>query len=133
MINFSTTMAFSKESFTSKQISGHGRGRELGFPTLNLRMVEGIPAEGVYAVHVRFSDQIVTGVMHVGPRPTFDEDDVSIEVHLLDFEGNCPDPNDPITIEILGYLREVMTFDSSEALKKQIAQDIMQATSYFPS
>ncbi len=119
--------------FTSTQISGHGRGRELGFPTLNLKVVEGIPDTGVYAVHARFCDQVVNGVMHVGPRPTFHEDDVSIEVHLLDFEGTFPGTDDSIEIEVLGYLRGVMTFDSSEALKKQIAQDIMQATSYFIS
>lgn len=117
--------------FIAPLISGRGRGRHLGFPTLNLKVSKESPDQGVYAVRARFLNQIENGVMHVGPRPTFHEDDVSIEVHLLDFDGTLPMSEDLIEVEILSQLREVMTFDSPEALKKRIAQDIMQARSFF--
>ena len=118
-------------TFTASLISGRGRGRHLGFPTLNLKVSKESPDQGVYAVRARFLNQIENAVIHVGPRPTFHEDDVSIEVHLLDFDGELPAQGESIEVEILGRLREVMTFDSPEALKKRIAQDIMQARSFF--
>lgn len=118
-------------TFTAFFVPGHGRGRTLGFPTLNLSVGDDCPDQGVYAVRVGFSEQLAKGVMHVGPRPTFGETDISIEVHLLEFEGHFPDLGVLITVEVLGRLREVMSFDSPEALKNRIAQDIMEAQSFF--
>src|SRR3989338_6637417 len=116
-------------TFTAPLISGHGRGRELGFPTLNLEVGEGSPENGVYAVRAFFSGHWANGVMHVGPRPTFKEDDRSIEVHLIDFDQALPSQGELIAVEVLGRLRDILSFPSPEALKKRIAQDIMQATS----
>ena len=110
--------------------SGHGRGHHIGVPTLNLQVERELPKNGVYAVRASFANQTFNAVMHVGPRPTFREEDISIEVHLLDFEGEV-EKGESVEIEILGRLRDVMSFDSTESLKKQIEQDMMQATSLF--
>lgn len=124
-------------TFSAHIISGHGRGKGLGFPTLNLKVDASSgsgehPAEGVYAVRVRLDplapfsqDEWLSGVMHVGPRPTFHEQDVSMEVHLLDLKGDIVAQN--VEVAVVGRLREVRSFDSPEALKKQIEQDIMAA------
>lgn len=113
-----------------KIVSGHGRGKKLTFPTLNLEVeVSQRPAHGVYAVRVRLSNGPQKAVMHVGPRPTFHEDDVSIEVHLLDFSD--PISQETLQVEVLGRLRDVQQFESTEALKKQIQQDVLDAEIYF--
>lgn len=118
------------QSFSASLISGHGRGRRLTVPTLNLQVVDGeAPREGVYAIRVTLGNDDCKGVMHVGPRPTFSEQDVSIEVHLLDFSGAMA--QDVLKVEILGRLRDVLFFDSVEALKKQIAQDILDAERFW--
>jgi riboflavin kinase/FMN adenylyltransferase len=103
----------------------------MNVPTLNLHVEGDNPEQGVYAVRAYFVEQETNAVMHVGPRPTFGEEDVSIEVHLLNFEGEMPESEDPIDVEMLGFIRDVKEFESTEALKNQIQQDIMQATSFF--
>src|SRR3989338_8164202 len=118
-------------TFTAPLISGHGRGRQLGFPTLNLEVGEGSPEDGVYAVRAVFFGRRANGVMHVGPRPTFKENDRSIEVHLIDFDQALPNRGECVAVEVLGRLRDIMSFPSTEALKKRIAQDIMEAASFF--
>jgi len=114
------------QSFTAKIIKGEGRGRELGFPTLNLQIESGeAPDPGVYVVLLEAQE----AVMHVGPRPTFPKSEFSIEVHVL----NTTDPqvSEPVTVQVRNRLRDTTRFDSPETLKKQIEQDIMAARKYF--
>ncbi len=127
--------------FSGIIVPGHGRGKALGAPTLNLEVRENCPAHGIYAAWVRWesADENSDGrfhpaALHVGPRPTFHEDDISVEVHLLDFGegdlehgGSGPRLAGLVEVEIVGWIREVESFDSPEALKKQIEQDIVAA------
>lgn len=120
-------------------ISGKGRGKALGASTLNLNVKRNLPTHGIYAAWVRFGDHTVQGghrvkgALHIGPRPTFHEDDVSVEVHLLDLaalglsENDLPKLGDTVQVEVVGWIREVQAFDSPEALKQAIQEDVAKA------
>ncbi len=115
-------------NFFSKIVTGYGRGRQLGYPTLNLQIESGeAPSPGVYVALLEAQE----AVMHVGPRPTFEKALPSIEVHLLDTDD--PQVSDPVGVQVLERLRDTERFDSSETLKKQIEQDIIAARKYFAS
>lgn len=112
---------------TGKKVRGDGRGKPLGFPTLNLEMVEKErPETGIYAVHLSFDGRDFKGAMHVGPRPTFEGASATVEIHVLDFSEDVADGTE-VSFEIVKKLREVEKFDSVEALVKQIQLDVEQA------
>lgn len=70
-------------------VRGDGRGRSLGFPTANLSPESEeklLPLEGVYAVRGTLRTRTIDGVLHLGPRPTFQGSPPSIELHLFDFD-----------------------------------------------
>lgn len=104
---------------------GEKRGRTIGFPTANLKMDEHfvLPRKGVYAVRVGHEDQVLHGVMNVGVKPTFHEDETvpSIEIHLLDFNGDLY--GKPLTVELISFIREERKFGSIEQLVAQITND----------
>lgn len=107
-------------------IQGDQRGRTIGFPTANVAM-EGYlnPSLGVYAIMV----EIMTGpyagtypgVANVGKRPTFDKQDVLLEAHLFDFEGDIY--GQTLRVSFVNYIRSERKFDGLDALKAQIAAD----------
>lgn len=114
-------------NFQAKIIQGRGRGQKLGYPTLNLVIQSGAkPEPGVYCVRLA----ALNAIMHVGPRPTFN-DTSTIEIHVLDTAP--PRVTELVQVEVLGRLRDTARFNSPEALKKQIEQDIMAARKYFAS
>jgi FAD synthase len=73
-------------------VGGYQVGRKIGFPTANLRVDfpnKLIPSIGVYAVRVHVAGQQWKGMLSIGYRPTLNNgNDLSIEVHILDFEGD---------------------------------------------
>jgi len=112
--------------FTAHPIPGKGRGRHLGFPTLNLQ----IPTElrltpGIYACWVRMGQAVYPGALHFGPIPTFGEEDPSLEVHLLDVD--LRDPPAEVTVEVVRFLRPVQAFDSPQSLARQMEEDVARA------
>lgn len=105
---------------------GEGRGRKLGFPTANLSLLDDrklIPQIGVYATRVQIGDTkpLHGGMMNIGRRPTFDGMDVTVEVHLLDFEGTLY--GETLRVEFLQRLRDEQKFDSPDALVAQLSRD----------
>jgi riboflavin kinase/FMN adenylyltransferase len=103
---------------------GEGRGRTLGFPTANLRIppAKAVPAIGVYATFVDLPDGTVQpGMLNIGRRPTFDGMDVTVEVHLLDFEGDLY--GEDLTVQFVQRLRDERKFDSADALAVQLSKD----------
>ncbi len=115
-------------------IEGDRRGRTIGFPTANLAPeTEILPAPGVYFGHLRclagdseWAGQSLPVVTNVGFRPTFrDGRDLVAEAHILDFSGDLYGVEIDLTFE--GRLREEERFESSDALRDQIARDIEQA------
>src|SRR5688572_6204659 len=98
-------------SFTGRVVSGEGRGRLLGFPTLNLELGSRrklLPPHGVYAVHVEGRDAAFGGMMNLGPRPTFGDSTVTHEVHLFDAVGDWYGKS--VRVEFLSRLRDVRKF-----------------------
>lgn len=120
-----------------KIVSGRGKGRELGYPTLNMETPKQIlPAEGVYAGRVTLSDQPdlpfgqgepVPAVFSVGQTRTFgDEFPLLIEAHLLCRQDN-PVTSMYMAMDFVKRLRSQHKFPSVEALVKQITLDCTQA------
>lgn len=81
-------------------------------------------ASGVYVVRAQVNATFFYGGMHFGPRPTFDEKDPTIEIHLIDFSGEKVEGE--VTVEVLKRIRGIRTFASQEALKKQIEKDMIR-------
>lgn len=105
-------------------VGGDKRGREIGFPTANLRPPPRklIPSHGVYACFAGLGEVRHPAAVNVGVRPTFGGGDVLIEAYLLDFEGDLYDQE--IRVEFVEYLRPELAFDSVDALIEQMAEDV---------
>jgi riboflavin kinase/FMN adenylyltransferase len=110
-------------------VRGEGRGRGLGFPTANLQIRDRdklVPPPGVYAVRGRLRrGQAHPGALHIGPRPTFQGSPPTVELHLIDFDGDLY--GEEIRVEFIRHLREVHPFSSVEALVDQLRQDVEAA------
>jgi riboflavin kinase/FMN adenylyltransferase len=107
-------------------VTGDGRGRELGFPTANLRLHEErvVPGDGIYAVLARVGDEpeILPAAMSIGMRPTFDGQIRTLEVHLLDWSGDLVGRS--LTVEFVDWLRPELRFENAAALIAAIDRDI---------
>jgi riboflavin kinase/FMN adenylyltransferase len=111
-------------------VRGFGRGRTIGLPTANLAVVnETLPARGVYAGWCReLTDAGAArrpAVVNIGHRPTFGAGALSVEAHLLDFEGDLY--GRALRVEFEERLREERPFDGAEALLRQVRDDIGRA------
>jgi riboflavin kinase/FMN adenylyltransferase len=109
-------------------VRGEGRGRTLGFPTANLRVpVNGklIPPPGVYAVQGVLRGGVHRGAIHIGPRPTFRGSPPTIELHLIDFDGDLY--GEEIRVDFIRFLREVRPFSSASSLVQQMRADVEKA------
>ncbi len=114
-------------------VEGEKRGRTIGFPTANLRMGELVrPARGVYAVRVETPDgHVRNGVANFGRRPTFDQQEELLEVHIFDFDGDLYAQT--LRVALHAFLRPERRFDGIEALKAQIVKDCEDAKSALAS
>ncbi|MBE0577360.1 MAG: bifunctional riboflavin kinase/FAD synthetase [Desulfuromonadales bacterium] len=107
-------------------VHGVGRGRKLGFPTANLvTKKEILPRDGVYAVKVKWRDEYYDGVINIGCRPTFAASAPTLEIHLLDFQGDLY--GERLRIYFVDRLRDELQFPSVEALKEAVAADVARA------
>ena len=106
-------------------VDGYKVGRKIGFPTANLRVDfpnKLIPSTGVYAVRVSVNGQRWKGMLNIGHRPTINNgNDLSIEVHILDFQGDIYQQK--MRIEFIGFLRPETKFSSMDELVLQIQKD----------
>lgn len=104
-------------------VQGDRRGRQLGFPTANLRVAGWVvPPDGVYAVRVRVGADWIDGVANLGRKPTFGENARGLEVHLLDWQGDLYDAR--IEVHFVAQLRAEQRFSGLEALVAQIGRDV---------
>lgn len=115
-------------------VHGDKRGRTMGFPTANVQAMEGcyIPATGVYAVKILVQNKWYDGVCNVGYKPTFnnpDEKQLSIEVHILNFNKNIY--GEEVVVGWYKRIRSERKFNGIEALIEQIELDKQQAIAYF--
>jgi riboflavin kinase / FMN adenylyltransferase len=105
-------------------VHGMELGRKLGFPTANLQVGDPdklLPLAGVYAVYGWVGEQRVPGLLHLGPRPTFRGSPPSVELHLLDWEGDLYGRE--LRVDFCFRLREIRPFASAAALVEQMKKD----------
>lgn len=114
---------------TGQVIHGAGRGKGLGFPTLNIAVADFDLPFGVYPVAVSCEQKKYSGVMNWGARPTFGEDTPTVEVFLLDGSGDFYGKT--VEVEVGPMLREVRRFGSPEELVAQIEVDVQRARVFF--
>jgi riboflavin kinase/FMN adenylyltransferase len=114
-------------SLAGSVVEGYRGGRELGFPTANIRVGQEmlIPADGVYAIRVLWRGTWYDGVANVGTSPTFPDRPLRVEVHLFDVTATLYD--EVLEVAFFARLREERRFPSAEALAEQIRQDAEQA------
>jgi riboflavin kinase/FMN adenylyltransferase len=105
-------------------VTGVGRGRQIGFPTANLAAIDVlIPAVGVYAGLAQIDGQSRPAAIHIGPNPTFDDDQqVKVEVHLIDEGGDFY--GRPLLVDFVDRVRDIARFDSPMDLIAQLRRDI---------
>ncbi|MBU4347084.1 riboflavin kinase [Patescibacteria group bacterium] len=107
--------------FTAKVIAGEGRGKRLGFPTANLDKKNLNIEHGVYSADVEIDNKFYKGLLHFGPKKTFNED-VSLELYIKNFDFDIYHKD--VKIKIIKKIREIRKFNGAEELKKQICRDL---------
>ena len=111
-------------SLTGLVIKGMGRGKNLGFPTANIKINDEyklIPRNGVYIVKSLIDSIIYFGMMNIGENPTFDDKNKSIEIYFFELDYNIYDKK--IKINILNRIRNEKKFKSPEFLMEQLKID----------
>lgn len=102
---------------------GAARGSKIGFPTANLDAIDTlVPAKGVYAGRTYVQGRSHWSAIHIGPNPTFGENHLKVESHLLDFEGSIY--GEAIEVDFIGRLRDIRQFESTQQLTDQLELDI---------
>ena len=112
---------------TGEVIQGKKRGGPvLGVPTANLKLVDELfPKPGVYAVWAQHGEQILPGVANVGYNPTFDQQELSVEVHIFDFEEDIY--GQTLRVHFVKRLRDEKKFSGVEELLSWIRRDMQEA------
>lgn len=121
-------------------VRGDRRGREIGFPTANLRFDPPalLPADGVYAGAAALADgRRMPAAIHVGPRATFDRAERTVEAHIPGWAGPLAEGGVeygwPLRLEFTAWLRDQARFDSVASLIAQIERDVARARLAFDS
>lgn len=111
---------------TGEVIHGEKRGRELGFPTANIRLDPSCRLRhAIYAVRAHVGGRSYDAVASFGRRPQFDNGAPLLETFLFDFEGDLYGQD--MIVEFAGYIRDEAKFDGLEALIRQMKQDSERA------
>lgn len=99
-------------------------GRTLGFPTANIkpRPCMLIPQRGVYATSVSIKGTLYKAITNVGNCPTVNDNNVKLETHILDFDGDIYGEN--IEVIFLSKIRDIKTFENIDALKNRLMCDV---------
>ena len=108
---------------------GSALGRDLGFPTANLRLEDArqlLPQAGVYLSRVRLGGDSFFGLTNIGFSPTLKHSgNVVVETHILDFDRQIYGV--PLAVELLQYFREEKMFSGINALREAMLQDLQRA------
>ena len=111
-------------SLTGKVVKGDGLGKQIDYPTANIKIEENykiIPKDGVYYIKTTIDNKLYNGMMNIGHRPTIGSKEKSIEVNLFNFNRDIYDKI--ISINVIKKIRDEKKFSSIEALKAQLAKD----------
>jgi riboflavin kinase/FMN adenylyltransferase len=111
---------------TGEVIHGEKRGRELGYPTANIRLDNNCGLRhGIYAVRVGLGSERIDGVASFGRRPTFDNGAPLLEIFLFDFQGDLY--GQALDVAFIGFIREELKFSSVDVLIRQMDDDSARA------
>ncbi|UCG38873.1 MAG: bifunctional riboflavin kinase/FAD synthetase [bacterium] len=111
-------------------IRGEGRGRGLGFPTVNLHCGDLLlPADGVYACGYLTGENSGPSAVNIGPAPTFHKEFQGLEAHLMDWDGELY--GNTVTIAFIRRLRASIAFPDAAKLAEQIAADVRSTRTIF--
>lgn len=119
-------------AISGRVMRGQALGRELGYPTANIAFHgQPPPLRGVFAVRVRLNDETSwrPAAASVGTRPTVNGVDTLLESYLLDFSGSLYGRTMEVAFD--SRLRDEQHFDSLEALKAQMAEDVARTRAYY--
>ncbi len=106
--------------------AGAGRGKGLGFPTINLPLLPGQDVcHGIYAMRIHIDGRRHDAAGYVGTSPTFGAGAVAVEAYLLDFQGDLY--GEEVEAEFIAFLRPDRVFASAEALAAQMTADVDSA------
>jgi len=112
-------------SFTGVVVRGHGRGRQLGYPTANIKLHNEkklIPKVGVYAVKILVQGIWFDGMMSIGKLPTFyDNHELTTEVNIFNFDEDIYD--ETVTVNIIDFMRDQLKFSSVDELVQEMGKD----------
>lgn len=128
LANSYLTQAF---QLTGEIVRGKGLGKELGYPTANLKIKEDyklIPREGVYVVQSEIDEKPYFGLMNIGTNPTFNEVKQSVETYFFDLNKDLYGQH--ISIKLLKRLRGEQKFDGPNQLIEAMNKDKEQALNY---
>ncbi len=110
-------------TITGNVVRGAGRGTTIGVPTANLTDIEVLlPGHGVYAGRCLLDGQKRIAAVNIGPNPTFGDDELKVECHIVDYSGDLY--GRWLDVELLEKIREPRQFANAEALKTAIQGDI---------
>ncbi|HYH43320.1 MAG TPA: bifunctional riboflavin kinase/FAD synthetase, partial [Burkholderiales bacterium] len=118
-------------SISGRVVRGDGLGRQLGYPTANVRVSHRPALSGIFAVEVRgAADRVLRGVASLGVRPTVKEAAAPLlEVYLLDFAADLYGRR--VRVDFLHKFRDELKFADLAALTRQIALDVDDTRAYF--
>lgn len=107
-------------------VKGYGRGSDLGFPTANLSIQSDmvVPQNGIYVTWAWIEGRRYMSATSIGVRPTFGDNDIAIESHVLDFDQDLYDKE--IELEFVSRIREEKKYDSIHELQEQIGRDVQE-------
>jgi len=125
-IEDATTMLGGPWFVTGEVIHGEKRGRELGYPTANIRLDNNCGLRhGIYAVRIGRGEERLDGVASFGRRPTFDNGAPLLEIYLFDFKGDLY--GERLDVAFIGFIRDELKFESVDALVKRMDDDSARA------
>ena len=111
---------------TGQVIHGDKRGRDLGYPTANIRLDKNCGLKhGIYAVRVGLGGRRFDGVASFGRRPTFDNGAPLLEIFLFDFDGDLYGAT--LDVAFIAFIRDELKFDSIETLIRLMDDDSARA------
>lgn len=111
-------------SITGIVVGGNKIGRKIGFPTANIELQDEyklITAVGVYACRILYDGMMYLGMGNIGYRPTINHSDLTVEVHIFDFDREIY--GETITIFFVDRIRDEVKFKDLDALKEQLTID----------
>ena len=112
-------------SYSVSGTVGHGKklGRTIGYPTANIdtENIKLLPKKGAYIVETFVNDQQYKGMLSVGTNPTVNGDKLTVEVYILDFEGDIYD--EKIIVKFRDFLHEEIKFEGLEKLIERLDED----------